>query len=274
MNRVLFVFFLVGIVAANGFAQRKLPLVYGTAKIDNETFMAVTEVTLKDWMGFVANSNFDESLFPDSKCISHTTELLFNDLRKQHDFEYLKMSDNPRHRGDFGLKDIAEGKDFKKLADADPFYFSLKLPVTGITFEQAQRFCKWKEACINSNRGTDIMVSLPSADLYKKLITDRDSLNKNCDCALFNYSTAKNVHLEKDKNSVSQGRALVLAASYMPTDLGLYGLQGNAAEMTDVYGIAMGGSFKQTARESYSDRVQKYSKAEDWLGFRYVVTGK
>lgn len=271
MKGLLFLFLIV-LSAAVCSAQQKMPVVYGTTKINKDTFVAVTEVTLKDWMGFIANNDFDESLFPDTTGISHTAALAFNDLKKQHDFEYLKLSDNFFNRGDFGKLEITEGKYFKKLADADPLYFSLKLPVTGITFEQARRFCKWKEACINTYRKTNIKVSLPSAALYKELIPNRDSLNKSCDCALFNYSTAKNVHLIKDKNSVSQGRALVLAASYQPTDTGLFGIQGNAAEMTDVYGIAMGGSFRQTARESYSDKVQQYHKAEDWLGFRYVVT--
>ena len=272
MNKALVVFFLTWAVATSGFGQKKLRAVHAMARIGEGTLMAVTEVTLKDWMGFIANNGFDESLFPVST--SHSADLLFADLKKQHDFEYLEMRDNPRNRRDFGDKEIVEGKDFKKLSDADSVYFSLRIPVTGITFAQAQRFCKWKQACINSYYVADITVSLPSADIYKKMIPNRDSLNKSCDCALFNYRTAKNIHLEKDKNSVSQGRALVLAASYMPTDLGLFGIQGNAAEMTDVEGIAMGGSFRHTARESFNDKIQKYSKAEDWLGFRYIITSK
>jgi hypothetical protein len=42
--------------------------------------------------------------------------------------------------------------------------------------------------------------------------------------------------------------------------------------MTNEEGIAMGGSFRHFARESFSDKIQEYSKAEDWLGFRYIVT--
>jgi len=49
-------------------------------------------------------------------------------------------------------------------------------------------------------------------------------------------------------------------------------LQGNAAEMTSTEGIAMGGSFRHSARETFSDRKQEYNKPENWLGFRYVVT--
>ena len=72
----------------------------------------------------------------------------------------------------------------------------------------------------------------------------------------------------------TQGLGLEMVDSYFPTTLGLYNLQGNAAEMTEIYGIAMGGSFRQPARESYNDKSQLYHKAQDWLGFRYIVTVK
>lgn len=70
----------------------------------------------------------------------------------------------------------------------------------------------------------------------------------------------------------SQGQSLLRVDSYWPTSLGLYGIQGNAAEMTSSKGIAMGGSFRHYAYQSASSEVQNYSDAGDWLGFRYVVT--
>ncbi len=44
--------------------------------------------------------------------------------------------------------------------------------------------------------------------------------------------------------------------------------------MTSTEGVAMGGSFRHTARESYNDKQQIYSKAEEWLSFRYIVQSK
>jgi hypothetical protein len=44
--------------------------------------------------------------------------------------------------------------------------------------------------------------------------------------------------------------------------------------MTAKKGKAMGGSFRHYTRKSYSDRYQKYSQPEPWLGFRYVVKVK
>jgi hypothetical protein len=42
--------------------------------------------------------------------------------------------------------------------------------------------------------------------------------------------------------------------------------------MTATKGIAMGGSFRHYAFECCRDNQQTYSKPEDWLGFRYIVT--
>ena len=48
--------------------------------------------------------------------------------------------------------------------------------------------------------------------------------------------------------------------------------QGNASEMTNIKGIAKGGSFRHYAIDSRKDRQQEYKDAEDWLGFRYMIT--
>ena len=78
--------------------------------------------------------------------------------------------------------------------------------------------------------------------------------------------------LGKGKLYMSAGLYLVRVDAYWPSDLGLYNLQGNAAEMTSTEGIAMGGSFSHYAIQSFNDQKQQYSKAENWLGFRYTVT--
>jgi len=259
-------------LAANCFAQGKPLKIFGTVRIDSATLMEETEVSLKEWMGFIVNNNFDESLYPDSTCIASSTKLVFNDLRRKKDFQYLKVTKNWLKY--FGDKEVETAKDFNKLAETDPNYFSLKLPVTGITYEQAQKFCKWKEDVINQNQKDKITVSLPSIEIYKKVITNIDTLSKNCKCLVLNCSTARDKTGGKDKQSATQGKGLESVISYFPTSLGLYGLQGNAAEMTSTFGIAMGGSFRQTARESYNDRSQKYNKAEGWLGFRYIIITK
>jgi len=253
-------------------AQPKPPKIYGTVNIDQFTLMSYREVTIKEWMAFIVNNHFDNSLFPDSSAIDPTSELVFTDLRKQHNFAYLKIVGNLyRYAGD---KTVEPSGDFRKLIFADPNYFSLEIPITGITFEQAQKYCKWKEDMINQNQKIRVEVSLPSVDIYKRVIPNRDTLSKNGKCFELNCSTAKCETSGKDKAHISEGKALENAGSYLPTALGLYNIQGNAAEMTSTYGVAMGGSFRQPARESFNDKFQHYDKACDWLGFRYVITTK
>jgi hypothetical protein len=254
------------------FAQQRPPKIYGTVYIDNTTLMDEREVSIGEWMAFIVNNNFDNSLFPDTAVVSPITKAVFNDLRKQNNFQYLKVVKNPlRYAGE---KAAEPSKGLDKLADADPNYFSLNVPVTGVTFEQVQKFCKWKEDMINQNQKIKVTIGLPSVGMYKKVIPNIDSISKKGDCFVLNCSTAKCKTGARDKQSLSQGNALEHVNNYFPTSLGLYNIEGNAAEMTNIKGVAMGGSFRQTARESYNDKAQKYNKAEDWLGFRYIITAK
>ena len=168
-------------------------------------------------MGFIVNNNFDASLFPDSTCMTKSEQLVFNDLRRGKDFEYLKVTNNESNRREFGLREVEAVNKFRKLADADTNYFSIDIPVTGITFEQAQKFCKWKEDVINEFQKIKVTVSLPPVEVYKRVITNMDTLLKNCDCHPLNCSTAKLKTTVKDKKSMTQSRGLESVGSYFPT---------------------------------------------------------
>ncbi|MDR3695368.1 SUMF1/EgtB/PvdO family nonheme iron enzyme [Mucilaginibacter sp.] len=274
MNKVRLTFLFACLVFTNGFAQPKPPKIYGTVYIDNTTLMAETEVTIREWMGFIVNNNFDVSLFPDTACLTKSVRILFSDLHKRKDLDYLKVFNNQNDRRIFGAQAVRPANQFDKLVKQDSSYLSIDVPITGITYTQAQKFCKWKEGMIYNAKNVKVTVSLPSVEIYKRVITNIDTLSKNGHCFTLNCSTAKCQTIAKDKASKTQGGGLVIVRSYFPTSLGLYNIEGNAAEMTSTYGIAMGGSFRQTARESYNDRNQRYNKAEDWLGFRYIISSK
>jgi formylglycine-generating enzyme required for sulfatase activity len=262
---------LIGTVT-NSYSQKNATKIYGTVLIDNNISMKMTEVTIQEWMCFIVDNNFDSLLFPDNAKISVTTKLLFDDLRKTKDFEYLKLIDySGTMKRNFGAKGIQVSKNFKKLVENDTNYFSINIPVTGITYKQAQQFCEWKENLINTSQARKVNISLPSIDTYKKVITNKDSLNSK-KCAMFNSMNCNCLTDRNKKDNKSQGKSLLRADNYWPTELGLYNLQGNASEMTNVLGIALGGSFRHYARQSFSDTKQEYSSAEDWLGFRYLIT--
>jgi formylglycine-generating enzyme required for sulfatase activity len=278
MQKVLLLVFLCW-TFTNSFGQKNPTKIYGTVPINNFSSMDATEVTINEWISFIINNNFNTALFPDSLSISNSTRVLFNDLKKGKDFEYIEIIDNSKFlRENYGSRGFRVTKKFKNLVDADTNYFSIYNPIVGISFAQAQKFCKWREAVVNKTKAVKIKITLPSIEIYKKVNLNKDSLCKaelNCDsCSGYqlNYSHKKCTLSAKHKEIITQGEGLLRVDSYWPSILGLYNIQGNAAEMTSIEGIAVGGSFRHFAADSYSDKTQSYSKEEDWLVFRCLVT--
>jgi len=68
-------------------------------------------------------------------------------------------------------------KDAEALFRDDTTNFSITVPVTGITYQQAIAFCKWKEDMINSSQRIKVKVSLPSIETYKEILDNTDSVN-------------------------------------------------------------------------------------------------
>lgn len=224
---------------------RKDPtLLNGTVSIGDNMSMSACEVRIIEWREFILANNNDPALYPDTSALTDPGyRLLFKDLNTQN-----------------------------KAALA-----VLNFPVVCITYEQALLFCRWKQRVVNSTRRDDqkIIISLPPVDIYKKVIENTDSLYRKhmnrrpCRQWTFNY---KHAPCDGEGGAIRQGQTLVRVDAYLPTKLRLWCIRGNAAEMTAVKGIAMGGSFGQYAYQCGSDQVQTYSGPQDWLGFRYIIT--
>lgn len=253
--------------------------IYMTVPIDDVTRMDITEVTIAQWVYFIINNNFNPDHFPDTSSISYSARTFFDDLKEGPNFQYIEVVNNKGLLKDnYGINGFRLTKKFKDIEDADTNYFSISIPIVGISFEQAKAFCKWRESTVNKSRDVKIRVTLPSIEIYKKVNPNKDSLCKaelNCDSCSnyqFNYLHSKCTLSAKHKDNVTQGQGLLRADSYWPTILGLYNIQGNASEMTFTEGVAVGGSFRHFASESNSDKAQTYKKPEDWLGFRCLIT--
>jgi formylglycine-generating enzyme required for sulfatase activity len=258
----------------NLFGQKNPTKIYGTVPIDNVLSMDATEVTINEWIHFIINNNFSADFFPNSSSISNSTSLLFDDLKKGKDFEYIEIINNSIPlKENYGNKGFRITRKFKKLTEADTNYFSINIPIVGISFAQAKAFCEWRENVVNKYRAVKVKISLPTIEVYEKVIENKDSINPK-NCYLQNSLNCNCLVVKKTKEYKSQGNCLMRADAYWPSLLGLYCLQGNASEMTDTEGIAMGGSFRDYARQSLKDKKQTYSKPEDWLGFRCLVTLK
>ncbi|MGN6437503.1 MAG: hypothetical protein ACTHMM_13265 [Agriterribacter sp.] len=280
MKEIFLILIFYGVIACS-FGQKNPTKVYGTVPIDNNSSIDATEVTIGEWIYFIINNGLSADLFPNPSSISKPTKLLFDDLRKQKNFEYVNITKNNRSiRKSYGTIGFKATTQLKILIDADSNYFSINNPIVGISFHQALKFCKWRESLVNKFRKRKVHITLPSVDVYKKININKDSLCKaelscnDCSKYQFNYYHEKCALPASSRDIVTQGRGLLRADSYWPSELGLYNIQGNAAEMTSTPGIAVGGSFRHFARESYSDRIQTYDKEENWLGLRCLVTLK
>jgi hypothetical protein len=245
-------------------------MLQGTVQVGVNLAMKVAEVNIQEWIIFIVDNHYDSTLFPNNTLLSKPAQLLFLDLKKEKDFEYLKIS-KKKHHDDLGeIETVTQTSRLTKLCEEDFKEFSISTSITGITYDQATRYCDWLENLVNQRRQIDIVISLPTVSMYESVITNLDSLN-NKGCALYNFIHCSCVSQTKIDYNQSLGKSLVHSAAFFPTALGLYTLQGNAAEMTNMEGIAKGGSFKHYAKDSFSDQVQNYSGAEEWLGFRYIV---
>jgi len=270
---ILPIVFLLNISLLSG--QKQSPKIFGTMPIDDTTAMCEREVSVKDWIYFMGNNNFDHRLFPDLSCLSGIYFLLFEDLKKEKiNSKYIKVIEGgPKLNPYFGRFYFETTKEYKKLVKSDTNYFSINVPIVGISYAQASAYCLWKELLINLTQPIKVHVSLPTVMNYLKVIENGDSMNAK-KCYLLNSLNCNCESVSRKRQLKSQGKALMDSDAYFASRLGLYNLQGNAAEMTRTEGTAMGGSYVHTARESYSDNRQYYTKPEKWLGFRYIVTSK
>jgi formylglycine-generating enzyme required for sulfatase activity len=262
------------IILSNVNGQKKLLKIYGAVAINDSVLMKSTEVTVKEWIEFIVNNRFDTTLFPSKIALSKTISEIFEDLKKVDQQKYFIFKTQSLASYNYNpVVTVHYSSYLDELLQADTTNVTINIPITGITFEQANKFCEWKEEILNYRRSIKIKLSLPSIDIYRSAIPNIDSLNVK-KCAQFNWAFCNCATITKNKQAKSQGKALLRADSYWPSNLGLYNIQGNAAEMTSKKGIAMGGSFRHAARDSFNDKIQTYQISEEWLGFRYIVTLK
>lgn len=156
------------------FGQKNPTKIYGTVPIDNVSSMDATEVTINEWIHFVINNNFKADLFPDSSVVSKSTSALFGDLKKGKDFEYVEVITNSSLlKENYGDKGFRLTRKFRNLIEADTNYFSINIPIVGVSFAQAKAFCEWRESVVNKYKTVSVRIGLPTIEVYKKVIENR-----------------------------------------------------------------------------------------------------
>lgn len=166
----------------------------------------------------------------------------------------------------------------------------LKTPITGISYNQAIDFCKWRtmtdslryyiapgEAIPFITNGESYIFSLPTPEEFDNINPNQDSIaNRKGIIANYNYKNAQ-YSMKKSKSIENDecGKTLMKFYRFFDSNKGIYettvDMQGNAAEMTSVKGIAKGGSYFHYANESLKGKNNLYTKPEAWLGFRCVA---
>lgn len=167
----------------------------------------------------------------------------------------------------------------------------LNTPITGISYNQALAFCKWRTAVDSVLVKNDIeylkslagnkskllweyqhirafIYSLPTAAQFDLMNAGIDSLSKN-NQATFNYRNA----YRKNADLFGHGPVNVfeyVEPYYSRKNYKVTHIQGNVAEMISEQGIAKGGSYYHPAAESYPGNAITYTSPAPWLGFRCV----
>jgi formylglycine-generating enzyme required for sulfatase activity len=172
-------------------------------------------------------------------------------------------------------------------------------PVVGVSYEQAQDFCKWRTARVkefiaiqvknknkNAIRLQNIEYRLPTKKEWEYAAScgDIELQNKN-DFLAPDYGYDK-LTAENNLPKVWVKETLVLfgglygndltipVTTVTPNKFGLHNMIGNVAEMISEKGISKGGSFLHSLYESAISESIVYTKPEPWLGFRCVCVVK
>lgn len=164
----------------------------------------------------------------------------------------------------------------------------LNYPITGITYEQAVEFCKWRTKVVNENElfveydKKHVTFRLPTEEEWKRFVklgfTEherqigfRDSLAimqdkkvKCNECPMYNYRHGASC------DSLNRITVYVMGC-FMPDKNQIYDTFGNVSEMTATKGVSKGGNYLLYAKQCHPDSIQHYSKPEKWLGFRCIA---
>lgn len=235
--------------------------------------ISAKEVSCADWLEFLESTGHDPAMLPVpnaivSKCI----------YTKQDEMVQMKEPRSIFRDTSF----VDSGKKIKAVEKCE------NMPVTGITYEQALAYCEWlsekyvdipKYATLKLNFRlatpvemdsllTDILAPWVKEDEHR--VAFQTGINKH-GCAIYNHRhnswCETNILMKKEF-----GYGVPMQEGVFFPDLnGLMDLMGNVAEMTNVKGIAKGGSCTHTASECQPGVQNVYEGPQMWLGFRVVA---
>ena len=240
-------------------------LPYSMVQYQKQKFIDETEVTVEQWGEFVFNGHGEHK--PDSVISSrfayHQLFYPTNEPDSMYQaFGKIDYYQLPVQKTYFDTLNYAELRNI------------LDYPISGISYENAKAYCNWRTEKYNELRTphTDqqIVFTLPDSVFLKPLVSVHGQNKHERKEPIANFQSAEYEQQRDAKNKLifnQIGIQPVKATALQPNDYGVYGLQGNVAEMTNEKGLAYGGSYL-TDNETIQGIT--YTRSETWLGFRCV----
>jgi hypothetical protein len=299
------------LLAATLFAQEfKFPKHFTTSTVgitDTKVMVDVYEVSLGDWFSFVYDEYYDvdaektksgfRSVMPDTAKVPAKYLLAIRMFRRFEMEGHYAIFNMYSYKGyttrisfdipiapaekSFGSANTA----FDDLPVLGQLGRTLDLPIVGITYAQAKLFLQWREKLANEYSEVKKTNHKVKARFIKQeevtawandlgphsttnLGTHIDTMNTYC--YLLNVKTDKPCP-SNEKGIKLYGKGIFPVWAYFPDRLGIYNFFGNAWEMTDEEGIAIGGGWNDYGNVCDASKTVSYAGAEQWLGFRCVL---
>lgn len=275
------------------FITPKHDKLYGGVVVANTIIAKQTEVSVLDWIFFMkdVSENGEMYRFTIDDILPDTSKMDPNALKAYRYYVNQSVNSTYKEKYTIGYKSYINRDIYfdKKIAEDEKAKTALQYPITGITYEQSVKYCKWLTLFYEINDEfmmNDLKVEfrLPKVAEWEKMATDglnesmktqkaMDSVNVK-GCALFNYNVTTKCSNYETLLKHNVGIGLCERHSFFPNTIGLYCLFGNAAEIVYENTIAKGGAYCHYAKDATVENNIIYSGAQPWLGFRYVMEVK
>jgi hypothetical protein len=167
-----------------------------------------------------------------------------------------------------------EGREFKKVKFRLPSKNEWTMAALGYKDFQSWTFSENTIEAVTGGKGkpqayslSEYTISYPWYGMYWEF---RNSIINNKKCYLANVKTTEEIlcpaNIKGDGYEITSP-----VGTYFANSLGLYDVIGNVAEMTDIEGLAMGGSWNHEAEQSTITSIVKYEGADTSVGLRLFM---
>ena len=303
---------LISLVLSFTNEKEMVTLKYGMIGIKNELVVDETEITVGEWLEFIS---YQDHLAVKKYLSGFVNIRSTTPLEKEHIKTSINNTDLLPELSILKQRNLSylfEKKSTKKLISnagingsplipVDSLIYSknvnrvlrdIKLPISGITYNQAINFCKWRTKLdslkfkqrynleisdIDSVKGEYYSYHLPSKEEFIKFNCNKDSLSQK---GYSNFNYLNSIPKRNKPPYIHTGKDLIQPWFNLYQNDGktfsknrysnLDHIQGNVAEMSNVKGISYGGSYLHPANQSYAGVPTKYDSTQIWLGFRCV----